>query len=131
MGVLGLSAYARIEDISPGNLPLFHELKHVWQFRQFPDFEGRVDVSLGIEIDRLLRVEAVADVRAFDGDHADDGGEDVCGDTCMGREADADDGSAGAAVLAITTLSIPSPHYDGKGKRERGGGGVKGTLVAC
>ena len=76
-----------------------HELVHILQFAEADNLERSLDEALAEELDRLGGVLAVPDVRALDGDHADDRVKDGGLEVGVRGEADADDGSAAAHVL--------------------------------
>lgn len=76
-----------------------HEVVDLLELRQTDSLEGNLDEAAGEEVDGFGAVLAVADVRALDGDHADDGLEDGGTEVGAGGETDADDCAAGADVL--------------------------------
>jgi len=90
-----------IKDISSSNGTLVHEVVDHWQFRETDDLEWCLDETAAEEFDGFGGVAAVADIRAFDGDHFDNGLEDGCAEVGAGWETDADDGAAWSDVLVV------------------------------
>lgn len=117
---------AGVDDNATSNGTLLHELVDALELTEADGLEGDGDEALAVELNGLCGVGTVADVAALDVDHADDGVEDGSGDAGIGRETDANDGSAGADVLGslLEGLLADSDEEDSVGAQAVGGGGL-------
>lgn len=90
---------AGVDDVAADNLASLHELEDIVKLRETDGLEGNLDEATAEEVDGLSGISAVADVRALDGDHANNGVEDGSGELGTGGETNAHDGTTRADVL--------------------------------
>ena len=74
-------------------------MHHPWTDRICANIVWRLDETAAVEVERLGRVLAVADVRCSDGDHLDHGLEDGCAHVGAGWQTNEDDCSSWSYVL--------------------------------
>ena len=76
-----------------------HHLVDLWQVFEVDDLERRMNQASREEVDRLLAVLPVSDVRALDADHLEHRLEDGRLDLGARWQTDDDDGAPGSDVL--------------------------------
>jgi hypothetical protein len=90
---------AGVDDVAADNLASLHELEDIVELRETDSLEGNLDEATAEEVDGLSGISTVADVRALDGDHANNGVEDGSGELGTGGETNAHDSTTRADVL--------------------------------
>lgn len=92
-------------------MALLHQVVDLVQLRQADGLEGSLDQATTEEVEGLGGVLTVADVRALDSNHTDDGVEDRSLQVSTSGQTNADNGTARADVLFnMLVLTIRSGH---------------------